>query len=148
MKVSILGVFVGGIVDVSTSFILGLPLAVYVAFKVPLELRMGPHANAAVSSTIRGNHLLYFSELAIGLLCSAFGGYVAAAIAKRHERLNGALSSYLCVGLGIITLAFHLQHDPLWQQLLLLAASPVVAFIGGDLRSRQRLRRPNAIASV
>lgn len=148
MKLSILGVLVGGLVDVSSSFILGLTVAVYVALKVPLEQRVGPQANAAVTSAIHGNHLLYFSELLIGLLCSAFGGYVAAAIAKRHERLNGTLSCYLCVSLGIVLLAFHLQHEPLWQQFMLLAASPLMAFIGGDLRFRQRMRKTSLAATV
>ncbi len=148
MKVSILGVLVGGIVDVSTSFILGLPLAVYVAAKMVMEHPLGQHGNGAVSAAIRGNHLVYFSELATGLLCSALGGYVAAVIAKRHERLNGTLSCYLCVSLGIATIAFHLQHDPLWQQILLLIASPVMALIGGDLRLRQRMRKPSVPASA
>jgi hypothetical protein len=52
MKLSILGVIVGGVVDVSSSFILGLPLGIYVALKVPLEQRVGPHASETVSSAI------------------------------------------------------------------------------------------------
>jgi len=142
MRVSILGVFVGAIVDVSSSFVLGLPLAVYVALKLPVEQRLGPHAGAAATAALHDNHAVYYSEVAIGLLCSALGGYVAAAIAKRHERLNGALSSWLCVALGIVTIGLHLQHDPLCQQALLLAASPLMASMGGALRQRQRMRQP------
>jgi len=148
MKVSILGVLVGGMVDVVSSVALGLPLAMYTAFNVPLEQRTGPHASAAVSAAMRGNHALYITQLAIGLLCSALGGYIAALIAKRHERLNGTLASWLCILMGIIGMAIGLDKDPLWEQILLLIASPVMAYIGGDLRLRQRMRQPKIPASV
>jgi len=115
MKVSILGVLVGGVVDVVTS-VLG-----------------------AVSAAIHGNLPLYSAQLAVGLICSILGGYVAAAIAKRHERLNGTLSCYLCVGMGIVAMSLGLERDPRWIQFLMLAASPALAFVGGDLRLRRRL---------
>lgn len=148
MKVSILGVLVGGIVDVVSSVVLGLPLAVYMAFTVPMEFRTGPHASAAISAAMKGNHALYVAQLAIGLLCSALGGYIAALIAKRRERLNGILSCWLCISMGIVGMALGLEKDPLWQQILLLVASPIMAFVGGDLRLRQRMRQPRIAASV
>jgi hypothetical protein len=148
MKVSILGVLVGGIVDVVSSVVLGLPLAVYMALKVPMDLRTDPHASAAISAAMKGNHALYITQLAIGLLCSALGGYIAALIAKRHERLNGTLSCWLCISMGIVGMAIGLDKDPLWQQIPLLVSSPIMAFIGGNLRLRQRMRQPGIAASV
>ena len=139
MKVSILGVLVGGVVDVVTSVLGGLPFALYSTFKLDPSQRVGPHSSEAVSAAIHGNLPLYSAQLAVGLLCSILGGYVAAAIAKRHERLNGTLSCYLCVGMGIVAMSLGLERDPRWIQFLMLAASPALAFVGGDLRLRRRL---------
>jgi hypothetical protein len=141
MKISVLGVLVGGIVDVVSSVLAGLPFSLYVAFKVDPAQRVGPHASEAVSAVLHASTPLHLVELLLGLLCSVLGGYVAATIAKRHERLNGTLSCYLCVGIGILSMAVGLSKDPHWQQALLLLASPAFAFVGGDLRLRQTASR-------
>jgi hypothetical protein len=141
MKISILGVFVGGIVDVVASVLGGLPFALYSTFKLNPSQRVGPHSADAVSAAIHANLPLYAAQLAVGLLCSILGGYVAAAIAKRHERLNGALSCYLCVGMGIRIMLLGLDKDPLWLQTLLLIASPGMALLGGDIRFRRRMAK-------
>jgi hypothetical protein len=137
MKISVLGVLVGGGVDVVSSVLAGLPFSLYMAIKIDPAQRVGPHASEAVSAVLHASAPLHLVELLVGLLCSILGGYVAAAIAKSHERLNGALSCYLCVGIGILSMAVGLSKDPLWQQALLLFASPAFAFVGGDLRLRQ-----------
>jgi hypothetical protein len=142
MKVSIPGVLIGGLVDVVSSVIAGLPFALYVALKLDPSQRIGPHASQAVTAALRANFPLYSAELLTGLLCSVLGGYVAAAIAKRQEHLNGTLSSWLCVGLGITTMFLGLSREPVWLGILLLLASPVCAFVGGDLRLRQRRSHP------
>jgi len=139
MKVSILGVLVGGVVDVVASVLGGLPFALYSTFKLSPSQRMGLHSSEAVSAAIHANLPLYSAQLAVGLLCSILGGYVAASIAKRHERLNGTLSCFLCVSMGIPIMLLGLESDPRWVQFLMLVASPVLAFVGGDLRLRQRL---------
>jgi CHASE2 domain-containing sensor protein len=143
MKVSIFGVLVGGVVDVVSTVVTGLPFSLYVALKVDPAQRVGPHASQAVSAALHANVPLRVAGLLVGLLCSVLGGYVAATIAKRYERLNGTLSCYLCVGLGILSISLGLSKDPLWQQGLLMLASPAFAFVGGDLRARQlRSHRP------
>jgi hypothetical protein len=139
MKVSIAGVLIGGVVDVVSSLLAGIPFALYFASKVDPSQRVGPRASEALSAAMHANVALYSVDLVVGLICSALGGYVAAAIAKRNERLNGTLSCYLCVALGVALLLLGLDKDPRWLQLLLLIASPVLAFVGGDLRLRQRL---------
>jgi hypothetical protein len=106
-------------------------------FQIDPAQRVGPHASEAASAVLHASTPLHLVELLVGLLCSMLGGYVAAAIANRHERLNGTLSCYLCVGIGILSVAVGLSKDPLWQQALLLPASPACAFVGGDLRLRQ-----------
>ena len=141
MKVSVLGVFVGGVVDVFSSVLAALPFALYSTFKLDPSQRVGPHASSAVSAAIHANVPLNSAQLIVGLLCSVLGGYVAAAIAKRHERLNGTLSCYLCVGMGVITMLVGVGQDPRWLQFLMLIANPAMAFVGGDLRLGQRLRQ-------
>lgn len=144
MKVSIFGVLVGGVVDVAASVLGGLPFALYSTFKLAPAQRVGPHSSDAVSAVIHGNLPLYSAQLAVGLLSSILGGYVAAAIAKHNERLNGTLSCYMCVAMGIVVMFLGLERDPRWLQFLMLAASPALAFVGGDLRLRQRLSNRTA----
>jgi len=141
MRVSIPGVLIGGVVDVTSSFVAGLPFALYSVFKLNPSQRVGGQGSGAVPAAIHANLPLYAAELVVGLLCSALGGYVAAAIAKRYERLNGLLSSYLCVGLSVALMLLGWDKDPRWLQALLLVASPALAFAGGDLRLRQRRAR-------
>ena len=76
--------------------------------------------------------------LLVGLACSVLGGYVAAWLAKHDELLNGGLSSFLCVGLGIYTMASGKDSDAMWVQILMLIASPILALIGGILMRLQR----------
>lgn len=91
----------------------------------------------AIQVAIHQNFALYIAQLLVGLGCSVLGGYVAAVIAKQFESLNGLLSCWLCVAGGILMLVMRLSHEPLAQQILLLLASPLLAFFGGYLRSRQ-----------
>jgi fructose-specific phosphotransferase system IIC component len=141
MKVSIIGVVVGGIVDVVSSLITGLPITLFAVSRLDPSLRAAPHSSGAITAALHANLGLRAVELAVGLMCSVLGGYVSAAIARRHERLNGALSSWLCVGLGVSVIALGISKGPLWQEALLLLASPACAFLGGELRRRQGASR-------
>jgi hypothetical protein len=140
-KVSVKGVLVGGIVDVVTSVVLGLPFAIYAMMKVDLSHIPSAQRSSALTTAINGNVPLYVGQLLVGLLCSALGGYVAAWLAKHDELLNGGLSSILCVALGIYTMVSGKDSNAVWVQTLLLLASPALALIGGDLMRRQRQTR-------
>lgn len=140
-KVSVKGVLIGGIVDIVTSVVLGLPFALYAMLKVDLSHTPNAQASAAVTAAIHGNMPLYVAQLLVGLACSVLGGYVAAWLAKHDELLNGGLSSVLCVAGGIYVLATGKDSNPHWLQALLLVASPLLAILGGDLMRRLRLRR-------
>jgi ABC-type Mn2+/Zn2+ transport system permease subunit len=96
---------------------------------------------ARMTAALHGNLPLYVGELLVGLACSALGGYIAARIAKHDELLNGLLSSFLCVALGIYTMASGKDTNALWLQILLLVASPACALLGGALMRRQRQHR-------
>jgi hypothetical protein len=145
MKVSIKGVLIGGVVDVVTSTILGLPVAFYAMSRMDPSLIRSPQASKAVADVIHGSLPLYATDLLAGAACSALGGYVAAWIAARDELLNGGLSSYLCVLLGIYTIVTGRDSNPHWLQILLLGSSPLLAVLGGFVMlqvRRARLKTP------
>jgi hypothetical protein len=128
-KVSMFGVFVGSVVDFAATVLCCLPLTLFWALKLNEE---------PLSVSFRAK-LVYCAMLAVVLLCTMLGGYVAAAIAKRHERLNGTLSCYLFECLGIGAMLLRAGEDPWWAQCLLLVLCPFLAFVGGDLRLRKRM---------
>ena len=136
--VSIKGVFVGGIVDVGSSFILGLPFAIYVILKVQLAHTPPDQVGAPVKAATFGSAPIYLAQLAVGMACSVLGGYVAATLAKHHELLNGALASILCVLLGIYVLTTRNDPHPMFVRISLVVMSPALSLLGGDLRLRQR----------
>jgi ABC-type branched-subunit amino acid transport system permease subunit len=73
-----------------------------------------------------------------GFACSMLGGYVAALIAKRHELLNGGLSSFYFVLTTLFQMTRGHNYYPLLVQVLLLIAGSASAVLGGYLRSRRR----------
>jgi len=88
----------------------------------------------AVTSIVHANLWLYGMQLAVGLSCSAFGGYVAAWIAKRDELLNGLLSSFLCVAIGLYSIFLGKGDQSLLAQILLLPTGAAFALLRGYLR--------------
>ena len=143
-KVSVKGVLIGAGVDVVASVVLGLPIAFNAMLRVDLSHMPNAQASAAMAAAIHANVPLYVAQLLVGLACSVLGGYMAAWLAKHDELLNGGLSSFLCVALGIYTMASGKDSNALWVQVLMLLASPALALIGGDLMRRQRQRRIQA----
>jgi len=136
VRVSILGVVIGGITDVVSSSVLALPVVIYVMVKY--DLFHAPNGAAAISSTIHSSAWLYGLQLTIGLGCSVLGGYVAAWIAKHDEPLNGLLSSFLCTAIGIYSLSSGKDSQSVFVQILLVVAAPAFAFLGGYLRQSQK----------
>jgi hypothetical protein len=140
-RISIKGVLIGGVVDIVSSFVLGFPFAIYAIIKLHVSHMQSDRAATSVTAAIHGNLPLYIGQLLVGLACSVLGGYVAAWLAKHDELLNGALSSFLCVALGIYTMVSGKDSNALWVQVLLLVASPTFALVGGEMMRRQRLYR-------
>jgi len=132
VRVSVVGIAIGGITDVVTSGLLGIPLVIYAMVKY--DLLNAPQGSAAVASSIHANGWLYGLQLAIGLGGSVLGGYVAAWIAKHDELLNGLLSSFLCTAIGVYSILLGKDSRSVLLQILLLAAAPVSALLGGYLR--------------
>jgi putative membrane protein (TIGR04086 family) len=137
-KISVKGVLIGGIVDVVSSTLLGIPLAVYALSKVDMTHTPNDQLGAAILVVTHARPWLYATQLFVGLLCSVLGGYVAAWLAKHDELLNGTLSSFLCLVVGIYSIALGKDSHAHWVQFLMLVAAPICGFFGGYLRVQQR----------
>jgi len=147
-RISILGVAVGGIVDIVATNVAALPIVIYASTQIDLLAIPQAQQTAALMAYLKGNFALYATLTVLGCLCSVLGGYVAALIAKRAELLNGACSAFLCVGLGIWTMVQGNEQVPTWLHILLLPLSPVLGALGGYVRARQLRSRATAPAPV
>jgi hypothetical protein len=136
VRVSIVGIAVGGITDVVATNILVIPVVVYVIVK--FDLLHASHDPSAVTNAIHANPTLYGLQLLIGFGCSVLGGNVAAWIAKHDELLNATNSSFLCIAIGVYSLVRDKMSGSPTVEILLLIASPLCAFLGGYLRLLQK----------
>jgi hypothetical protein len=137
-RVSVKAVLIGAVIDVDAYFALGIPLGFYVMVHENLIQLPRDQVQAAVSSAIYGNTALDAVQLLIGLACSVIGGYVAAWIAKHDELLNGTLSAFLCVGIGIHGIIWGSTVPSMLRRIITLIASVVCALGGGYLRRAQK----------
>lgn len=133
-KISIKGVLLGGVTDIVATNILSFPIILYAATKIDLA-RATPDQLAAA---LHASTSLHVVQLLIGAGASLLGGYVAAWLARHDELLNGALSSFLCVALGIFSLATGHVSSHRLEELLLLPAGPACGLLGGYLRLKQK----------
>jgi hypothetical protein len=117
---------------------MGIPLAVYALSKVDVAHTPKEQLGSTIVAVSHGTPWLYGTQLLVGLACSVFGGYVAAWLAKHDELLNGTLSAFLCVAIGIYSIASGKDSNAHWVQVLILISAPVCGFLGGYLRLRQR----------
>ncbi len=142
IRVSIVPIVIGGITDVVASGVLTLPVVIHVMVKH--DLLRSAKSPAAIASSIHSIAWLQGLQLGIGLGCSVLGGYVAAWMAKRDELLNGLLSSFLCIALGVYSIISGKDSRSVVVQIFLLVAAPAFAFFGGYLRLTQKRmgRRP------
>lgn len=100
-RVSAKGVLVGGVLDVGATYALSVPLMAAIIIRLNLTELPQPEGDAAVMRALRPGSPYYLVGLLLGSACGILGGYVAARIAKHVGRLNGALSAWLVVLLGI-----------------------------------------------
>jgi hypothetical protein len=137
-RISIRGVLIGGIVDIVASLVLGIPFALYLISKLDVAHTPKDQVGSMILAAMQGNVPVYVAQLVVGLACSVLGGYLAARLAKHDELLNGALSSFLCLVLGVFTLSSGKESHPLVVQILLFAASPALGLFGGYLSILRR----------
>jgi len=135
-KLSPKAIIVGGVVDVGASIVLGIPLVFYVLSQSGISSGAGANAGTSVVAAIHDSPTLRSVQLLIGAACSILGGYVAARIAPRDRFVNALLASWLCVGLGVYSIAPGRSGQPLWESLLLLLSTLACYALGGYLRVR------------
>ena len=118
--------------------VLALPVTFYVMSRLDIAHIPQDRLAAALTAAMKRNPLIYGIQLALGMACSVLGGYVAGLIARHDHMLNGALSSWLCLALGIYTLAGGKNSHSVGMEILMLASSPVLALCGGYIANRRR----------
>lgn len=141
-RVSWLGVAVGGITDIVLTNVLTLPVAFYALAVGGIMSMPRSQQQAAYMALLHSNVGLYVTTTAIGCACSIIAGYVAAWLAKHDEVLNGALSSFLCVGFDLYAMIKGTGTVSLWLMILLLPASVLLGALGGFFRTLQK-REPS-----
>jgi hypothetical protein len=129
-KVSIKGVLLGAFTDTISSSIAG-SLAAFLIVLIS-------HLLHRPREVFHLYGILWAILILIGFSFSLLGGYIAALVAKHDELLNGGLSSFLCVGIGVIFIMTGKSKYPVVVQWLQLAASTGFAILGGYLRLRQK----------
>lgn len=134
---SLTAVLVGGVVDVVATNVVSIPVFAVAAVRAGVTGGAQPEVTRAVLATYQASPGLWLAGLLLGCACSVFAGWLAARIARRGEILNGALASWLCVGLGIYGLARGHLTVPAWQATLEFALSPALGALGGWLRLLQ-----------
>ncbi|HEV7705602.1 MAG TPA: hypothetical protein VGO46_14995 [Gemmatimonadaceae bacterium] len=147
-KISVKGVVIGGIVDIGATFLAVFPLSVVFAVSANISSVPKAQQGKALAAAMHDSPAFFLSGIIIGSLCSILGGYIAARIAKREALLNGALSSWLCVALGIYSmLPGKVDSMTPVQHALYLIASPMLGALGGALWQRYAAKANDERAS-
>ena len=109
-----------------------------IAFVVILHLTRTPSdpLDWALLKPENQNSLLYGIQVIAGAACSILAGFVAAWVAQHDELLNGALSSFASVLLGLFATAADKDPHLRLTHILLLIASPLLGLLGGHIRHR------------
>jgi hypothetical protein len=147
-RISVPAVLAGGITDILLTALLSLPILAYAyassgAMPLPTDQQQ-----AVLLAVIHSSVALYGTSFLVGACCSVFAGYLAAWLAKHDEVLNGALSSFLCVGFDLYALSRGQFGGPTWLAIVLLPLSPLLGAAGGYLRLVQRRSKPSLTASA
>jgi hypothetical protein len=136
--ISFKGVIVGAIVDVAGTYIALFGVLAYLIIRHQLYALPPAEQNGELRR-LYGDPAVGTLNAAIGFGFSVVGGYVAARIAGHHQRLNGALSSFLCVALSV----YAMKSLSIGWVIEGLLGSPALGLLGGYLslwQTRRRLR--------
>ncbi len=139
-KISFLGIITGATIVVIGTNIWSFLILLLVLFLL-LFGQLTPSSHYLWNGVIRLLNLgdrFFPINLIVGSLFSILGGYIAAHIAKHDEILNAALSSFLYIILGIITVIICCRSASFF---LLFLINPILTMSGGFLRLKQPQRR-------
>jgi len=136
-KFSWKGVVLGGITDIVATNFAAFPLAIVAAMGTDLTSFPKAERGKALVAVMHASLGFQMTGWILGAMCSVLGGYVAARIAKRGEVMNGALSAYLCIGIGVYSVVAGHSATPFWQQVASFVGSPILGACGGYLWVKQ-----------
>ena len=127
-KISFKGVIIGAIVDVLGTYIWLFGVVGYLIIKNQLHA-LPPGEQMSELYRLYGDPAIKVLNTIVAVGFSVIGGYLAARIASHHERLNGALSSFLCVALSLFTIG---SFSIGW--VIGVVGSPILGLLGGYVR--------------
>jgi MFS family permease len=140
-KMSVLGVLLGGLIDVGGSIISnGVLVFAWYASKFGFDSNLPPQKfSEDMLTMVRSDQMLFAATFLIGSLFSILGGYIAARFTSSALIVNGALSAWLCVGMAIYGLVFgHGQQTHSTTPAIIgIPLSITLAALGGFLRRKQ-----------
>ena len=136
-QISLKAVIVGSLFDIIGTQLLLIVLIMAVCAPILAGSSGLPDATQ-IRAVLENSVLFKAGGWLAGALMSIGAGYIAAAIAKRSELLNGALSSVLCVALGLYSVLFSASGHSSWTAALDLVLAPLLGLLGGYLRARRR----------
>ncbi len=136
-QISPKAVIVGSLFDIIGTQLLLLVLIIVVC--APTFANSGARPDAAeIHALLESSAFYQFGSRIVGVLISVVAGYIAAAIAKRSELLNGALSSVLCIALGVYTVLSGASGHSLLTVALDVILAPLLGMFGGYLRAARK----------
>lgn len=131
-----IGVLVGGVVEIVAANLLGVPIAVYLITTTgALDLPRAEQKMVYLAA-LHANHIAAGLSLGTWAFSSILGGYVAGRIAKERTIVVGALSSYACLALAADALVHGISGQPIGQFLLWFPGGPLFGALGGYLTQR------------
>jgi hypothetical protein len=124
-------VLVGWLVDTVTTSLVGIPLLA--AFGVdPMDLE------ATGLDRLNDAPDFLFASLALGLVCTALGGFVTAHLARGGEMRNAIAMGVASAGSALLLALTGTGGPPVWYLALGTALTVPAAAIGAVLRERTR----------
>jgi uncharacterized membrane protein len=127
-KISFKGVIIGAIVDVVGTYVWLFGVVGYLIIRNQLHT-LPPREQMSELYRLYGDPAINVLNTSVAVGFSVIGGYLAARIARHHEQLNGALSSFLCVALALLTIG---SFSIGW--VISVVGSPILGLLGGYLR--------------
>jgi hypothetical protein len=120
--ISVKGVLVGAIVGTVASLFISALIAVLVLVIFP--------ATHKPREVFDSHGFLALVMVVSGLGCCVLAGFTAASLSRHNELLNGGLSAFLCILLGILEMSGGKNTHPVLVQLLPIVAAPAFAILG------------------
>ena len=140
-RVSAKGVVIGGVLGVGATYTLSIPLMGIILLRMRLTALPEAQGDAAMMQALRPGGPYFVVGLLMGSASGILGGYVAARIPKHDECLNGAMSAWLAMVLGMYGWATGSVAGSTVEHIGYLVLSPVAGALGGFLERGLRSAR-------